>query len=511
MNNSYKLITILIPILSFFGCTFKTVPEDMVVAERLIRSNPDSSIIILESSPSKTALDKEEYAIWALLNVWARYASYSSQIPVVELDYATDYFIRNGNSLRKAQSYYLRGSVNQELKRGRSASWFEDLHKGCLEADKCKDYRLASLLYQHYGSQLNDRKWYDDGLNAMLKSLHYAEMAKDTNIIVKDLINISHCHISMGNVQEGMEYARKSYDIAKESRSSDAVSRTLSAISFCYSLQQQYDSALLYSRNSVNLQEELYRKGDRKDPVRYDAIAEAWKNLNNADSCIFYSMKDYGSSSVITRLNAIQHLYDCYSSLKINKDSSLKYLTEYKDLSALKEENDENSKIIQDNSLIDKQLENKRELSVIITNIVAVLIIFAVIGIFVYIYHMRIKRWQRRMEKIESELHIKAIQDSDIVNRMTDKIIDSNNIIRSLRLKPHYLDDDNWNEIETTVNDAYNNYCNNLRNSGFTSNNVHVAILMRLRFSTADSATILGISPASYTKAKQRLKGKIPT
>lgn len=45
--------------------------------------------------------------------------------------------------------------------------------------------------------------------------------------------------------------------------------------------------------------------------------------------------------------------------------------------------------------------------------------------------------------------------------------------------------------------------------SGLTPGNIRIACLVRLGFTTSESAVILGISPASVTKAKQRLKSRL--
>jgi len=94
------------------------------------------------------------------------------------------------------------------------------------------------------------------------------------------------------------------------------------------------------------------------------------------------------------------------------------------------------------------------------------------------------------------------------VDRVTLTLIDGNPIIESLRQNPRYLGDAEWEKIQATVNKVYDGYCNRLLACGLTSGNVRVAVLEKLQFSTQDSSVILGISPASFTKAKQRLHGR---
>ncbi len=44
-----------------------------------------------------------------------------------------------------------------------------------------------------------------------------------------------------------------------------------------------------------------------------------------------------------------------------------------------------------------------------------------------------------------------------------------------------------------------------------TPGDIRLILLSRFQFSVAESAALLGISPTSVTKARQRLKGKIGT
>ena len=79
----------------------------------------------------------------------------------------------------------------------------------------------------------------------------------------------------------------------------------------------------------------------------------------------------------------------------------------------------------------------------------------------------------------------------------------------SLRKAPHYLDDNEWNRIVVLVDKVYDGWCTSLASSGLTQGNIRIACLVRLGFTTSESAVIMGISPASVTKAKQRLKSKL--
>ncbi len=54
-------------------------------------------------------------------------------------------------------------------------------------------------------------------------------------------------------------------------------------------------------------------------------------------------------------------------------------------------------------------------------------------------------------------------------------------------------------------------YNNGTEHPNLTRGDVRLFILSRLQFSVTEQALLLGISPASVTKARQRLKSKIGT
>ena len=86
-----------------------------------------------------------------------------------------------------------------------------------------------------------------------------------------------------------------------------------------------------------------------------------------------------------------------------------------------------------------------------------------------------------------------------------------NHLLQELHATPRYIQDSEWVEMERVLRNSFSLTPESLREEhpNLTRGDVRLLILSRLQFSVTEQALLLGISPASVTKARQRLKNKI--
>ena len=86
-----------------------------------------------------------------------------------------------------------------------------------------------------------------------------------------------------------------------------------------------------------------------------------------------------------------------------------------------------------------------------------------------------------------------------------------NHLLEQLHAAPRYIQDGEWTELERVLRNSFNLSPESLQVSypGLTKGDIRTYILSRLQFSVSEQAVLLGISPASVTKARQRLKAKL--
>ena len=94
---------------------------------------------------------------------------------------------------------------------------------------------------------------------------------------------------------------------------------------------------------------------------------------------------------------------------------------------------------------------------------------------------------------------------------MMHALISQNHLLASLHTTPRYITDEQWAQIERVTRMTFELSAESLRKDhpGITRGDMRLLILSKFHFSVADSAVLLGISPTSVTKARQRLKRKL--
>lgn len=86
-----------------------------------------------------------------------------------------------------------------------------------------------------------------------------------------------------------------------------------------------------------------------------------------------------------------------------------------------------------------------------------------------------------------------------------------NHLLVQLHAAPRYIQDLEWAELERVLRNSFNLTPESLQEAHpcLTKGDIRTYILSHLQFSVSEQAILLGISPASVTKARQRLKAKL--
>ncbi len=86
-----------------------------------------------------------------------------------------------------------------------------------------------------------------------------------------------------------------------------------------------------------------------------------------------------------------------------------------------------------------------------------------------------------------------------------------NHLLEQLHAAPRYIQDGEWAELEHVLRNSFNLTPESLREAhpDLTKGDIRAYILSHLQFSVSEQSVLLGISPASVTKARQRLKAKL--
>jgi len=86
-----------------------------------------------------------------------------------------------------------------------------------------------------------------------------------------------------------------------------------------------------------------------------------------------------------------------------------------------------------------------------------------------------------------------------------------NHLLEQLHAAPRYIQNGEWAELERVLRNSFNLTPESIQEAHpcLTKGDIRTYILSQLQFSVSEQAVLLGISPASVTKARQRLKAKL--
>lgn len=485
-------------------------------AEAVIMSKPDSTLSVLEGIDT-CALRTADIHRWHLLHVWAQYNCYSNNISLDELLRSTDYILshRAGHRLR-AQAYFVRAAVREEMRDGSNQDWVDDFSRGCKEVEKTGDAQLAALLFQRHGAAMSRHQWYDAACESYIKSVDYARKSGNTTYEITALINLSYsyCFAPEPDYQAAESYASQACGIAKSKNNENDYSKALLSLSNALTRQGKYEQALQAARESISISERMFESGRRKERVRYSVLADAFRHCEMADSALFYAEKDFDHPSIVTRRSAYQVTYLTYREILHDDEMTVKYMTIYSQLNDQQKKEFESEKVTRKQMDLEEEISASQRRKITVTALAAVLFLCSILAFSIIIYRKRIHSKEEEVRAKELEAQEKARDASramDEAGRVTSVLIDEDPLIAGLRQKPRYLSEKEWDAVIDKTDRVYNGWCRKLsqENPGLTQVNIRLLTLVKLRYSNPQIALMMGISPASVVKAKQRLKGKV--
>ena len=488
------------------------LPEELRLAEELVPLRPDSALVVLNNTEYAGAKNDYVRASYCLIKTYAEYNAYAPGIDQAQMREGVDYFLLHGNRDRKALAYYLRAVVSEVNGSGDEAGKASDLLRACRLVKGSSDHRLAALVNHRYAALLDERKWYESSLPYLETSLREARLAGSVPLQVTSLINMSYRSLFLsdgsGDYTDAIGLSEKALEVAGDS--DPDVARALNALSACYSRDGQFDRALDCARRSVKIQERLVREGKRKEEVHYVALGDAFRKMSMADSALYYAGKAMESTVIVTRMSGTQLSYIVYRDLLHDSENAVKYLTRYNALREQQADSQQNDKVITERMEIEKSYIRSSRTRVICISLAAV----AVLCILLYLLCRKLAKRKSDLQRKNREIEIGQAQlresESDR-SSLRSSLMYRDKLVLSLFDHPHYLSDGEFERLEHILNDACDNFTERMKSDfpGMTRAELRIAVLLRFGFSIRQISVMLGISPTSVTKGKQRLKARV--
>lgn len=444
-----------------------------------------------------------------MADLFDRYLTGEEEVSEQQFTYFSNYILQNNGSHElKAMAYALRANLFYRDSPDEQTDWIDNMARGCLELEKANNNLLTASIYLDYGVELNRLGWYETAIPILEKALSAAEASGAAQHQIIAMMNLARAnlHLPGGNRDpiKAVGYAEKATEIARENHLSTHVAKALYALSSCFTEIGMYNRALETAQESSRLMQEQHDMGIRKEPVRYYQVARSYFYLHQPDSALKYATMELEVCEDRVKASDYRLISQIYGELLGDYAMSTYYLGEYsKHVST--HPSSQTERLVLDRLELAEELAGKksRSMSWYFIAIIAVV----VLGSFL-IY----RKYRRHIKEKEAELaHKQHLLTESETNKeaLRGKLADSDPLIAQLRANPRFLSPEEWKKLISITDKMYDEYCTALADQGFTANNIRLATAVKLGFSTADCSKLLGISPTSITKAKQRLKAKL--
>lgn len=305
MKNNIALIILLIAFLSVACNERQSNNRQLILADSLMRSRPDSALCILQGISMDKFATQADSACYALLLTQARDKNYVVQTDDSLIRYAVAYYDKTNDVRMQAKAHYYWGCVYRDM--NRQAEAFREFLIAAPLTEKAKEKRQLGLVYNNIGYIYNI-----PGFNEKADSIYQlmeviAQEVKDTALWSEALFRQASIDLMKGeNYFSIAEQKLLNAFVAADKMGYNGLKANISAsLSNLYSRMNQGEKALYYAKLNLSL---------RKDTARsYHAfliLGDAYYKCEQYDSAIFYLNKSLMSKDYGRKAGAYMRLAD---------------------------------------------------------------------------------------------------------------------------------------------------------------------------------------------------------
>ena len=330
-------------------CSHHTYPRELVVADSLCESNPDSAEALLHRMPDSVLAAKPDRMYYDLLRIKASNNLYEPQKDST-IFRIVDFFERYGDKERLCQAYYYQGKYYVQ-------------HNDAPQALKCFQEALdmsgdntqltfKSKIYSQSGTIFLDQNLFDEALAMYRRSFQ-------CDSILGDTVNMAHGLRDMAQIYRHLEkndscgiLLNQAYTLSKGS-DNIFLKRTivLSLVSFYLAEDKVNEAYRLYSNNLMEVEDMI------QSPT-YASAVMIYDKLGKLDSVYKYCNKIMSVGTPSAKQLALENLIDYYS-VKGDLGKVRLLLKKYKDMSDTVRVMNTSETVMQMHSLYNYNLREK--------------------------------------------------------------------------------------------------------------------------------------------------------
>lgn len=529
------------------SCSVGGNKENLKKAYRLLNTNPDSAMILLEQT-DRSSFSKKEQAQYALYYSIAQDKSGLDVDKDTLLRVAYDYYKDKPEDSLYAKSNYYMGLYYQQVDSSKRATdcFYNAIHASEKQQDLYTQYLASNRL--SWELQYVDP---EEGLRYAKAAYRFYSQLEDVNINNKIylLLRVEDCYRYAGKTDSAFFYLREAVRLSEDTKDMNLLSNTYQSLSIVYSSVEMPDSALYYAKLSRDVsvgQESSKYYNLAKFYLNVDSVNQAEKVLKEI---LLRPSNDNTKYSVYNKLLTLSLGNKDYEHVQTYSDSTQFYLKKIYYSSECDNQNyrKDNVDLNDRNENLTSNLENTRYKSFVF--IVLLICIICFICCYFWGYRRLLRRKQiiekqkadmlLEQEKLRYEMaemqfqnqreimemkHNMNLEKQRILLESTEKqlsvmknyVVSKMNFEQELKIlkserKIHDLDNDDWLEIELFLNDSAMGFMSSFREEfpNLKKSDYKLCMLLKLGLSNQELARFYGISLESIKHKLFMLKPKL--
>lgn len=547
-----------IGLLLFFGLLFSCIDKSTFTAfdkaERYMEIYPDSALLLLNQIPHPERLHGKQQADYALLLTQARDKNYLDSLQSDSLiKIAVDYYRGSEDRVRAGKAFLYYGKV-MALQGNETVAMQAFLDAQNL-LEKSKEYKLLALIQQYIGSLNDDRGMYDMALDNYRRSIGYSKIVGDTLKVVYSYRNIAWIYEVKQNPDSAIWYAKAGISLLKQ----DSLTPVFSSLSHFLGEQEKrnkkYSEAIAYFFTAIK-----YERIPNLIHSYYMSLGDTYLRLGQMDKAekIF---KDILISKDIRILSGSYNFLYLLEKRRADYAKALYYKEKSDSLQLIRQNIDLQSKILAiqkkhetDNLMMENKLlaQEKKINAYIWGSVYFLLLVLSVLTYWgirkqykkIYKKHLKVRmekelktyqrneliigEYIRQIEELKQKEILSVENTKEKIGKLNQKLqilMAENKEIRENsgvsapyilgQLKKGLLLVENMTRQEKQSIFEYmdmlsGNFVANLRKSyNLNENNLMLAVLIKLSFSTSELVIAFDCEENSIYRKKQRLKEKL--
>lgn len=546
----------------------KPLPAELSSAESVMWEHPDSALSILRSMPQSSLSSGKNYATWALLLAQARDKVYGKRLPdslnIPSSDKlvqdAMDYFEKEGDLKRMAQTYYYKGQLLKDQKKITEAMPFFLKSKEMMT--KLDEPLFTYLICQSLGNMYRYQDLYEESLVQLKDAYQYALRSGNGERISYALSELGRTYVHKNEMDSALFYFGKSLDNAQRLGNIELEAMAMGELGVVYNKLSQGEKALHYTRKELDLC--LQISSLHKLPQVYYKIGSAFWSLGQLDSAKVYFQKSLETDNLYTLNEAYEVLYYICVEQKLYKEAieynnqyliysdSLQVINHAGELAEIQARYD-HERLLNINNQLKLEKTNQEIIGLFVTAVLLILIIVYQYRVLrkekslahareqIRIYKESIKENENRIkenEQLMATLNNKQQEIDEIVSE-NKSLLDQNaeshkeiekyeellkssykkldeqlpyfDKLKDLKEHPRYLKDADWSLIINWTNLQYHQFYTRLEKDfpDFSELDKRYCCLIKMGFSSSQIAVFANSLPESVSKQKQRIKQRI--